>query len=544
MRNPSNRVVVLSVCLALLVIGSGIVPAVAQTGGSSGQVIGQPEISILTSTEEFEPGSKAALRLSVLNRGQVDKGGSAQYENRVTTARGLTVTVKAGDAPIEVNTGTVAVGNVPTGTTAVDPVDITVSEDAEPGTYRIPVEYSYAYTRSVNYDSYGAEYNDFTRTETGYVTIRVRDQARFDVVDTSTNAQIGDTGDLSVTIENVGSQTATDASATLSSKSDELRFGSGSARSTANAGTLEPGERRTLNYTVTLADRAALREYTLDMRVNYTDRDGIARASRPLNIGVRPAGEQQFSLDNVSTSLRVGEEGRVNGTVVNEGPGTVYNPVVRFGASNPNVNVESPEHALPNLEPGERANFEYTVSVSDAASASTQQFNLTVKYRNQRGDVRRSEGLETTTDIAPQRDRFDVEIVNNTIAAGGETALQVRVTNNGDEPLTNVEAKAFVQDPLSSNNDEGLIPELAPGESKNFTIALSATGSALPKTYPVSFDFQYEMPDGDSEVSQTYTVPVSVTAPEGGGIPIGIIVGGVVVVGLLGVFGWRRRNGD
>ncbi|WP_379800490.1 COG1361 S-layer family protein [Haloplanus sp. GCM10025708] len=507
-------------------------------------MIGEPDLTVLTSTEEFEPGTKAQLRLSVLNRGRIDKGGPSQYENRVTTARGLTVTVNAGDAPIEVNTGSLGVGNVPTGTTAVDPVDITVSEDAEPGTYRVPVEFSYAYTRGVNYDVYGAEYNDFTRTETAYLTIRVRDQARFEVVDSATSAQVGDTGDLAVTVENVGTRTARDASATLTSRSDELTFGSASASSTAYVGGWKPGERRTANYTVALADDAAVRGYTLDLRVDYTDTDGISRSSRPLNIGVRPMGEQRFSLEGVSTSLRVGQDGTLRGTVVNDGPSTVYNPVVRFRSTNPNIDVDSSEYALSTLAPGERADFQYTVGVSSAASASVQQFNLTVKYRNQRGDVRYSDGLETKADIAPQRDRFVVEVADDTIEAGGETALRVRVTNNGDEPLTNVEAKAFVNDPLASDNDEGIIAALAPGESAEFTIALSAAGNALPKTYPVSFDFQYELPDGDSEVSQTYKVPISVTPSQGGGFPTGLVVGAIAVVGLIGAVGWRRRNGN
>ncbi|TVT82532.1 sialidase, partial [Haloferax volcanii] len=93
-------------------------------------------------------------------------------------------------------------------------------------------------------------------------------------------------------------------------------------------------------------------------------------------------------------------------------------------------------------------------------------------------------------------------------------------------------------------NDEGIISELPPGESEEFTIALSAGANALPKRYPVSFDFQYEMPDGDTEVSQTYTTPIEVIESEGGGLPVGLIVGAVIVIGVLGVFGWRRFNTD
>jgi hypothetical protein len=331
---------------------------------------------------------------------------------------------------------------------------------------------------------------------------------------------------------------------TAASRSDELRFGTGSERSTANVGEWGPGERRTVDYTVELADDATLRDYAVDLTVDYLDTDGIDRTSRTLNVGLRPAAEQSFSLANVSADLRVGEEGTVSGSVVNEGPGPVRNPVVLFSAADPNVVVDSAEHALPDLAAGERATFEYTVTVSSAASASVQQFNLTTRYRNERGDVQTSDGLETTARIEPRRDRFVVSAANDALAAGSDTALRIRVTNNGDDPLTNVEAKAFVQSPLSSDNDEALVPALAPGETAEFTVALGAAGDALTnKTYPVSLDFQYEMPDGDTEVSRTYTTAVTVTEPEEGGFPVGIAVGAALVVGALGVVGWRRRAG-
>ncbi|MBC9987968.1 sialidase [Haloferax sp. AS1] len=533
---------VAGVLLALLILLPSATPVVAQTS-NSGQVVGKPDIDISPSTNEFEPGTTAELRLAITNRGQIDKGGPAEYEDRVTTARGLTIDVRDA-APIEVNTGTVAVGNVPTGTESVDPISITVSDDAEPGTYRIPVEYTYAYTRIAEYETYGVEYHDFTEQDNQYITIRIRDQARFEVVNRSSTAQVGSKGTFTVTLENTGTSAANAASVTATSRSDELTLGSGSKQSTAQVGSWSPGERRTLNYTVSMADDATLREYSVDMVVDYTDVNGIDRSSRTVNVGVNPRGEQSFALENVSTNLRIGREGTLRGTIVNEGPDPITNPVVRFAADNPNIHVDSSEYAISDLAPSERATFEYTVSVSDAASASIQQFNLTVKYRNQQGDVRYSDGLETNAEIQPQQDRFTVSVVNSTIQAGGERSLTVRVRNNGDENLTNVEAKAFVQDPLSSDNDEGIIPQLEPGESDEFTIALSTAGDTLPKRYPVSFDFQYEMPDGDTEITRTYKVPIEVMPSEGGGLPIEMLLGGVALVGVVATVWWRRSQQD
>jgi len=497
---------------------------------------------VFATSQEFEPGTQDELELTLTNRGSISRGGPAQYEERVTTARGVVVEVESESAPIEINTGAVGVGNVPTGTSQVPPLDITIREDAEPGTYRVPVSISYDSTRSVDYDSFGPEYSDFNRDVTRYVTIQVRNQSRFEVVSTNTTAQIGDRGTLSVEIENVGSRAARGASVTATSRSDELSFGTGSESSTANVGTWEPGERRTVEYTVEMTDDATLREYTLDINTNYRDTDGIDRSSRTLNVGVRPLAEQSFSLANVTTDLRVGEEGTISGTIINQGPAPASNPVVVLSTTNENIVIDSPEYPTSDIAPGERADFEYTVTASEAASASPQQFNFTTRYRNSRGNIRTSDSLETTERIKPQRDRFTVESSIEGIEAGSSQTVTIQITNNGNDSLRNVEAKAFVSDPLSSDNDDAIVDGLAPGETAEFNISLSAAGGALAKNYPVSIDFQYQMPDGDTELSSTYVVVAPVTASEEGGFPTELAIGVLILVGILGIVGWRRRR--
>jgi hypothetical protein len=530
--------------VALVVLATVAATGIAAGQSSSGTVIGRPDVEVYSSTSEVEPGTQVDLGLVVSNDGQLRRGGPAQYEDRVTTARGVSLEVESGETPFEIDTGRVAVGDVPRGTTSADPISITVPEDVAPGRYRIPVTLSYSYTVSAEYDSVGApEYNDLTREVTRYVTVRVRDQAQFDVVDSTTTTQIGDTGSVTLTLENDGTRAARDASVVLSSSTDELTFGSGSTSSTGYVGVWEPGANETVEYTVSFDDDAALRNYSLSATVEYEDTDGIARTSNPIAVGVRPDREQTFALRDTDATLRVGEDGQFSGTVVNRGPDTARQPVVVFRSSNPNVNVESTEYALETLDPDETGEFAFDVAISDAASAATQQFNLSVRYRNGRDDVRYGDTLNERVAIEPQRDRFSVEAVNRTVVAGETTTLELRVTNAGDDPLRDVEAKAFVQSPLSSDDDEGLVSELAPGESATFVIGLSTSGAALEKDYPVSIDFQYELPDGDTEVSETYRVPVSIERQEGGGLPfLPITVGALAVVGL-GLLVWYRRNG-
>ncbi|MFB6233454.1 MAG: exo-alpha-sialidase, partial [Haloarculaceae archaeon] len=59
---------------------------------------------------------------------------------------------------------------------------------------------------------------------------------------------------------------------------------------------------------------------------------------------------------------------------------------------------------------------------------------------------------------------------------------------------------------------------------------------------PVSLDFQYDEPDGDTKLSDTHEVAVAVEPAEGdgGGFPLPLLVGGLVVVGIGSVYVYRH----
>lgn len=525
--------------LILILLVSTITPVAAQT---SGQVYGQPAIEVSTPTKEFKPGTQADLQLTLTNRGAIDQGGPSRYEDRVTTARGVILEAKTGSTPIEVNTGSVGVGNVPTGTTPVDPISVSVSENADPGLYQVPIDISYEYTRLVEYDSFGAEYVDSSRTRTKYVTVRVRDDARFRVVNITSDAQIGDSGTLLVELQNTGENTATRADVELVAPTGALTF-SGGTSSTARIDELAPSETATVTYDVEFAAGSAVRSYSITGGVTFKDPEGITRTDESISFGFVPLEEQQFSVDNVSTDLRVGEDGDLVGTVINEGPKPAQNVVVRYVDDSPNIVAIEDAVAVGTLEPGERADFRLPLEVNTEAEAVGRVADLAIQYRDDDNERRGYDDVEAVYTVSPERDEFSVEIDDQEIETGETTTVDVTVTNNLDEPVSNVEARLFTDEPLSSDDDEAFAASLAPGESTNMTFTLSAAGGATLKTYPVSLDFRYDDADGDSQLSDTFRAAVTLTESSGG-LPLGTVLVGAAIVGALagGVIYYRRRN--
>jgi hypothetical protein len=90
--------------------------------GAADQVIGQPELTFDVAQRTYDAGSEAQVALTITNRGKLTKGGDQKYEDRVTTARALVLSIDDSQIPLEADVGSVAVGNVPTGAVTSDPI--------------------------------------------------------------------------------------------------------------------------------------------------------------------------------------------------------------------------------------------------------------------------------------------------------------------------------------------------------------------------------------------------------------------------------------
>ena len=403
--------------------------------GAADQVIGQPELTFDVAQRTYDAGTDAQVALTITNRGKLTKGGDQEYEDRVTTARALVLSIDDSQIPLEADVGSVAVGNVPTGAVTTDPITLTIPKQTPPGTYELPITYEYAYTRFVNYDPVTVEYGDFVRTGTAMVTIEVSSEPQFRVTASPTGAQVGETKTVGFTIENIGTAPAFDTEVTAQAVGDELTFGPGSSSSTAVVpGQWAPGQSERIDYTVNVDSDAVARTYSAQLELEYTDADGIEQTAPTLVTGI-PVAEE-------------------------------------------------------------------------------------------RGD------------------RFRVEPVATRYEAGSSGQITLEVTNIDDEPMREIQAKVFPDDPLSSDDDEAFIPALAPGETADVTFQLAVGGGALEKTYPLKLDFQFDTVDDDTKVSNTYRIPIEVTSPAQSGLGLTTVLPVILVVGALGVgvVLWRRRG--
>jgi len=638
----------LAVLLGLSVLLSAVAPGIV-----AADVRGNPDLSVTAADNRVTPGEETSFTVTVLNTGVITEGSARNpsAEQRVMTARGTTVELRAGDAPVSVESGAVGLGSLSDGAAVPATVRLSVDENADPGTYSVPVDVSYTYTSEISGND-SEDHETRTVERTLEVDLVVESAPRFEVVNATTTAPVGGSGTAAVRVRNVGQEAARDATVALQSPDAGLSFG-GAPSAETYAGRWAPGETRLFEYevraasgterrqvslrgTVTyeredgtpgegrfstgvtprpeqsfavesvsasvspgsngqvtlaltntanrtlrdtavtvrspnsvltfggaptaqayvgrwapdetrripvearLADGAPVRDYGIEVSVNYTGENDTEGTASFLT-GVRPALEQSFALTDAGGTLRVGEEGEVTATLVNEGPSVAENAVLVLEDPGRNVDATETEYAVGDLGPGESASVRYDVAVSSAATDGPRQFRFHLEYEDAAGDSQQSDPTYLRTEVAPEQPVFAVRADNASVQAGSTTTVTVDVTNAGDEPVSAVSAKLFASAPLSASDDEAYVDSLAPGETAAVTFQVSASGDANAKTYPVSVDFQYDDADGDTQVSDTYRLPIEVRESQGRGILSLVPIGGGLLALLLGAGFVLRR---
>ena len=632
-----------------------VVGVVVTSGTATAAVVGSPDIDATLEDDTVTPGEQKTIEISLVNTGDLDSGSTQNpaLNSEVTTAKGLTVSLGSGDAPISVKDSKRSLGTLQAGPKTTVPFDISVDDDASSGTYEAQLKLNYKYTSYISEGTGSRDEESTTRTVD--IEIDVTDDATFNVTDITSNARVDSTGTVTVSVENTGDGSARDAAVTLESQDKDLEVSGGettsrfvdkwepgevrtfnyrvssaesaepepygfglsvafdnedglrtqsveqsvavepdpeqqfsvvnssssvavsntgtyevqlrntgpltvddasvtfdsqnaditfgeSSSTTSYVGDWEPGEVRTVRVDTTASPEAEERSYALSANVQYDDQEGDTSTYDDVQLSLSPAPEQNFDVSNIDTSLQAGEDGSLSATLTNTGTRDVENVVIAWESQQSTLSPKETQYAVGDLDAGESANFSFGVDVSNSAEAGARQFDFGVSYRDDNGDRVDADTLEIRSRVDGSQDEFDIEMQNSTLGVGQDRSITFTITNTKDKTLTSIEGKAFVNDPLSSSDDETFIAELEPGESETVSVQLSAGSNALDKTYPLNLDFQYETPDGDKRVSDTYSLPIEVTNQSGGGGTPLWLIGSVGLLAVVGGVVWYSRQ--
>ncbi len=505
-----------------------------------GTAAGRPTLNASLGTDTVRPDERTNLSVTLLNRGTIDLRSIDQpaFTDRLGTARGLNVSIGGPDSPLRVRTGHFGIGSLADGDATTLSVPVVVNERVRPGTYRVPVNVSYAYTPWI--DRSGNETTE-RADRTLSVDLTVDAAPRFRVGNVSSALRVNDTDTVQVTLENVGHATATDTTVRLSSSNPAIGFGTAGA-ATRFVGRWPAGETRTVAFEATATDTAVPQPYPLAVAVTWDDGDDVH--SQTQTVGVEPLPEGSFSLEFAGSTLAVDSTGRVTGRLTNTGDEPVENVVVSLTDRPQTFVPRTTEQLVGSLDPGETAPVDFAIDVRDDASAGPHQLGVVARYRTADDTQRQSARMDLRATVEPKRPAFRVSADRTSIVAGETGPFTLSVTNTADTPYRDVTVQAFPGGPLTAPDDQAAIPVIEPGETATVDLTVSAATAPAPRTYALSLDVRYDS-EGETRIAGTYRVPVTVASqPDdgGSGFPLGLIAAaGALAVGLAW-YGWRRRR--
>ena len=492
------------------------------------EITDRARFEVAESTSDLEPGADGLVEVTLRNVGE-------------TAARDASVMVEPADPDLTFTTGSPTSESYADEWAPDESRTFTFAASLAQGAVQRP----YTVGISVQFrDQLGAEAT--TRTLRTGVSAdpsrRFADRAAFEVVDTDADLQAGADGSIEVSIQNVGGATAESASVTVEPADPDLTFTTDSPTSQSYAGEWIRGETRTFRFAATVTEDALPRPHALDITVNFRDESGAGAQTRTLRTGVNSDRQQVFTGAGWDSTLRVSGDGSFEAAIRNNGPRNVSNAIILFSNEAPAAEgvAEEPVPTDPNVVPrdvqatvgsipvGETVTATFEAGIRADALPGDRTLNVAVRYRDSNGNIRVSDPVDVVVPVAPEQDTFSVETIDTTAERGGETTYEVQITNTGDERVESVEAKLFANDPIDPTDDEAFIPALDAGESTTVAFTVDVAGSANPRAYSASMDFRYDDADGDSQLSETYRVPVEVIEPDGG-------TGIMTLVGLIGV---------
>jgi len=288
-------------------------------------------------------------------------------------------------------------------------------------------------------------------------------------------------------------------------------------------------------------------EYQIPLTIRYTylassDQDSTdilhynyqkVNETFPITIKIKPQVKIEV-LEAVPENLNVGSEGYLNLKIKNTGfedgrKATVK--IVRNGAS-PIIPTDSSVF-IGDFPRNGTVTARYKVAISSEAEKQTYPVDVVVMYENRDGDVVTS---ASDTIGIPVGGKIGFTITSGTVqlVQGSQSVIQMEYQNSGTTIAYHSQARLLAVEPFKSSDDTAYLGDLKPGEKATARYQVSVDDAAVAREYTLDTEVRYRDALDNSQVSDTFNVPVQVQAkPASGGLmQVLAAMGFIVLIGI------------
>ena len=279
----------------------------------------------------------------------------------------------------------------------------------------------------------------------------------------------------------------------------------------------------TVAITTRILSNATEGEYQIPLTIGYTylassnqDASDILQSDYqqrnetfPITIKIKPQVKIEV-LEAVPENLNVGSEGYLNLKIKNAGSEDARKAtvkIIRNGAS-PIIPTDSSVF-IGDFPHNGTVTCRYKVAISSEAEKQTYPVDVVVMYENRDGDMVTS-ASDTLGIPVGGKISFTITSGMVQVVQGSQNVIQVEYQNSGTITAYNAQARLSAVEPFKSTDDTAYLGDLKPGETATARYQMSADDAAVVKDYTLDTEVRYRDALDNSQVSDTFNVPVQV----------------------------------
>ena len=392
---------------AMVVVLLTITPAFAGTK----YMAGSPELNAhISGTNEFSPGDDINLQVVIdntgLNQFKIVQSTLIDPTDLSNTAKQLTVTLGAADAPIVVKADPQIIGELPASSSATATFHIKVREDAPAGTYQVPVVLNYTYLYQQDQegtDTIAYRYKNIN--ESIDIPLKIKSEVQIAVPDVETeNLNAGNEGYVVVKVQNTGYEAGQNAAVRIQQNDQSPITPS---EGSVYIGDFPTGAVADCRFRVMVSSEAQQKTYPLDVYVNYKNSEGDVVNSRVETIGVPVGKKVDFNVTPINASLAAGAKSVITVQYQNTGGATTYNAQARISAVDPFTSNDDTAF-LGTMAPGDIRKASFDVSVDSGATEKEYGLDSEVIYRDSLNNQFTSDPMKVNVQVVPAKSLADL----------------------------------------------------------------------------------------------------------------------------------------
>jgi hypothetical protein len=346
---------------------------------------GNPELSAyISGTNEFSPGKDVQLTIVIENSGLNEfkfiQSGIVDRDDQPNTAKFLTVTLNAGDAPIVIKSDPQMLGDLKGASSANAVFSTKIRSDAPSGTYQIPLSLNYTYLNQA--EQYGVDtiqYYYKTKNEVLLIPIKIKPDVSVDVISAvPEHLNVGTEGYIDMKIKNTGFEDGSKAVVKI------LRNGNSPVIPTDSSvyiGDFPSGSIIDCRYKVSVSDDAERQTYPVDVVVVYQNNEGDFITSRSDTVGIPVGGKVEFEVISPPGKMNPGNKKVITVEYKNTGDTAIYSAQARISAVDPFTSNDDTAY-IGDLKPGESKVVSFVISVDRTATLKEYGIDSEIRYRD------------------------------------------------------------------------------------------------------------------------------------------------------------------